>query len=197
MDAFEAYKIYIAIKNHFTSEKYDYFMYGKKSKTSFDTFLKRSDKIFFAKLGNRKGAYLEDFLVSNFIYSSKIWIGEMLSDECESRYTEWKRKQESLSYVFSNEIDFISDLTKDEFENLFVVSDGQHPGILLKYLRGEISVETLIILDSLLKFLQRYDKILHDPVYKEVSFLCKKYRSFLRFDLAKMKLVVKNKLNLG
>jgi hypothetical protein len=197
MDAFDTYKTYVAIKNHFTVESYDYFKYGKKSKINFDTFLKRKDKIFFAKLGNRKGDYIEDFLVANFIHDTKIWVGELLSDSSETRYKDWKRKNESLTYHFTNEIDFISSMSSEEFNDMFKVNSGEHPKIILNYLQGELSIETLIILDSLLNFIQRYDKMIHDPVYKEVSNLCKKYRPFLRFDQAKMRLVVKNKMNLG
>jgi len=197
MDAFDCYKIYIALKKHFTTQTYDYFKYGKKTKVSFDSFLKRKDRIFFAKLGNRKDAYLEEFLVANFIKNTKVWIGELLSDESESEYKKWKKKQESLTYVFSNDINFLSDIsTREEFDELFSTRDGEHPKIILKYLRGEISLETLIILDSLLKFIQKFDIIINDPVYKEVSVLCKKYRPFLRFEQAKMKLVVKNKMSL-
>jgi hypothetical protein len=197
MDAFDAYKIYVSLKNHFTVESYDYFKYGKKSKTNFDAFLKRRDKLFFAKLGNRKGDHLEEFLVSNFIHDPKIWIGELLSDTSETRYKNWKKKHESLTYNFTNEIDFFSILSSEEFENLFSVNVGEHPKIILKYLQGEISIETVIILDSILNFIHRYDRMITDPVYKEVSNLCKKYRPFLRFEQAKMKLVVKSKLNLG
>ena len=91
MDAFDAYKIYTALKNHFVLDNYDYFKYNKKIKVSHDAFLNRRDKIFFAKLGNRKDAYLEDFLVSNFLIDTKTWVGELLSDQAEERYKDWKR----------------------------------------------------------------------------------------------------------
>ncbi|NDG31210.1 hypothetical protein EB118_14210, partial [bacterium] len=66
MEAIEAYRIYLALKHHFTLDNYDYFKYNKKTKVTLDSFLKRKDRIFFAKLGNRKDKYLEDFLVANF-----------------------------------------------------------------------------------------------------------------------------------
>lgn len=191
MEAIDAYKVYVALKNHFTLDNYDYFRYNKKAKVSYDSFLKRKDKIFFAKLGNRKDAHLEEFLIANFIHQTKTWIGELLSDECEERYKDWKRKQESLTYVFKNEIDFISELTPEQFNELFLPKNGNHPEIIKKYLRKEISLETLVILDSILKFTHKTDKIIHDPIYAEVSKLCKKYQPFLKFDKAKMKSTLK------
>jgi hypothetical protein len=188
MEAIDAYKTYLALKNHFMQDSYDYFKYNKKVNVTYDSFLKRKDKIFFAKLGNRKDKYLEDFLIANFLYDPKMWVGELLSDDCEERYTQWKKKQESLSYLFKNEIDFASGWKSDELNDFFdAKQNGDHPPIIKKYLRGEISLETLAILNSLLHFVKKYDTMITDPIYREVSKLCKKYQPFLKYDTAKMK----------
>ena len=50
MEAFQAYKTYVAIKNHFTSKTYDFFKYNGRTKASRSTFEKRNDKYFFSKL---------------------------------------------------------------------------------------------------------------------------------------------------
>lgn len=187
MDALEAYKLYVVVKNHFTVDSYDMFKYNRKVKVNMDSFLKRRDRIFFAKLGNRKEKYLEDFLISNFLHDPKIWVGELLSDECETRYKEWKKKQESLSYIFKNEMSFIEGWDADELNNWFSLANGEHPNIIKKYLRGEISLETLVILNQVLGFMNRYDKSIHDPIYKGVSQLCRKYLPFLKVDFQKQK----------
>lgn len=191
MEAFEAYKFYTAVKNHFVLDSYDYFKYNKKINLSYDSFLKRRDKIFFAKLGNRKGDYLQDFLVANFLHDPKIWIGELLSEESENKYKEWKRRQESLTYIFKNEVEFMNGWNSDELEKWFEVAEGEHPNIIKKYFRKEISLETLVILNSILNFLNRYDKKVTDPVYREVSKLCRKYQPFLRFDKSKIRSVLR------
>lgn len=191
MEAIDAYRTYLAIKNHFTLDSYDYFRYNKKSRVSLDTFLKRKDKIFFAKLGNRKDTYLESFLVANFLHQTNMWVGELLSDECEERYKNWKRRQESLSYHFKNEMEFVSDLSAEEFNELFHSVNGNHPEIIQKYVRKEISLETLCILDHILKFIHKTDKFISDPIYIDISKLCKKYQPFLKVDILKLKLVLK------
>jgi len=189
MEAIDAYKTYVALKNHFTSSTYDYFKYNKKTNVSFDSFQKRRDKIFFAKLGNRKDTYLEEFLVSNFIDDPRVWIGELLSEEAENKYKEWKKKQESLSYVFRNEIEFLSEYdTKEKLNAFFAVpEDGTHPKIFLMLMRKEISMETYLILDSILHFSKKYDRMYNDLIYKEVSNQCKKYLPFLNLDIQKQK----------
>ena len=44
MDAFDAYKVYIALKSHFNSD-YDFNKYHGKTRVNLDSFLKRSDRL--------------------------------------------------------------------------------------------------------------------------------------------------------
>ena len=44
MTGFEVYKLYLALKLHFTSETYDYFQYGGSAKASQKSFDQRKDK---------------------------------------------------------------------------------------------------------------------------------------------------------
>lgn len=187
MDALEAYKLYVAVKNHFTVDSYDMFKYNRKVNVTMDSFLKRKDRIFFAKLGNRKDKYLEEFLVANFLQDPKIWVGELLSEECEERYKAWRKKQESLSYVFKNEMSFIEGWDAQELNVWFSTPEGDHPNVIKKYLRNEISLETLVILNQLLGFMKQYDKAIRDPIYKGVSDLCRKYQPFLKVDLQRQR----------
>ena len=46
---FECYKTYVAMKQHFTKDKYDYFKYGGKSRASATSFKSRKDRLFFRK----------------------------------------------------------------------------------------------------------------------------------------------------
>ena len=48
-EGFDAYKTYLALKRHFTSD-YDYFKYNGKVRAGVESFLKRNDKFFFRKL---------------------------------------------------------------------------------------------------------------------------------------------------
>ena len=49
MEAYDAYKIYHALKLHFTSD-YDYNKYNGKANVSVDSFLKRNDRPFFGRV---------------------------------------------------------------------------------------------------------------------------------------------------
>lgn len=191
MDGLCAYGLYVALKNHFTSD-YDYFKYDKKIRSVEKSFDKRKDRFVFMRLGKAKGNYLEEFLVANFVENGRVYVSNLLTEESESVYKKWKQRQESLSYNFNNEVSFLEDLDSSEINNLFKTKRNEHPEIIRMFLQKEISIETLIILNDILTFMDDYDNILSDPLYDEVSRLCKKYRPFMTFDIGRYRSVLKN-----
>lgn len=191
MDGLCAYGLYVALKNHFTSD-YDYFKYDKKIRSVEKSFDKRKDRFVFMRLGKAKGNYLEEFLVANFVENGRVYVSNLLTEECESVYKKWKQRQESMSYNFNNEVSFLEDLDSSEINNLFKTKRNEHPEIIRMFLQKEISIETLIILNDILTFMDDYDNILSDPLYDEVSRLCKKYRPFMAFDIERYKSALRN-----
>ena len=187
---FEVYQTYLSFKNHFTKEKYDYFKYSGKTNASITSFNKRRDRYFFEKMSRQKSDIeIKEYFLSNFITEdpSKIWIKEIIQNG-EVRYTDWKKKSQSLSYLFAEEITSVFENKK--FDDMFSTSKG-HPVILKKYLGGEISIETLVILEKILGFRKRFDVKLQDPVWLSVSLILKKYEPFLNIDVSKYKAMLK------
>jgi len=189
---FDAYKCYLSLKNHFTKDKYDYHKYCGKSRATVQSFYKRKDRFWFEKLArNKNNKEVEEFFISNFITCtdpSKLWIGEMIR-EGEVRYTQWKKKTQSLSYVFKEEVENI--FRERKVDEVFSCKKG-HPQILKSYLSGKTSIETLVILDKILGYRQEFDKNLQDPVWETVSMRMKKYSPFLHIDVFRYKKVLKN-----
>ena len=188
---FDAYKQYLSLKNHFTKDKYDYHKYCGKSRATVQSFYKRKDRFWFEKFSRQKtDQEVIDFFVSNFVTCtdpSKLWIGEMIR-EGEGRYTDWKKRTQSLSYVFKQEVENV--LEGNDFDSIFSSKSG-HPIILKKYLGGDISIETLVILDRVLGFRKEYDDNLQDPVWETVSMRMKKYSPFLNIDVQRYKKILK------
>ena len=192
MMPFDAYKCYLSMKNHFTKDKYDYHKYCGKSRATVQSFYKRKDRFWFEKLArNKKDKEVEEFFISNFITCtdpSKLWIGEMIR-EGEDRYTDWKKRTQSLSYIFKEEVENIFD-SKD-IDKVFVSKKG-HPLILKSYLSGDTSIEMMVILDKIFGFRQEFDKNIQDPVWETVSLRMRKYSPFLHIDVFRYKKVLKN-----
>jgi hypothetical protein len=190
MDAFNAYKTYIAIKNHFNSKTYDYFKYNGRTKVGQRSFELRSDKYFFHKLSKRNDCV--NFLVSNFLVSD-CWVGDLVNEQvAEKTYLSWKKRIESLSYIFKNDLDKLN----NDFNSNFAVVDGHHPLALKLYLRNEISPETLLILNDMLGFFRMWNKRIEEKVvWPNEHQKLKKYRPFFTIDLDKYKKIVLDKFN--
>ena len=191
---FDCYKTYLAMKNHFTKESYDYVKYGGRSRASVASFNKRRDRYFFERMSRKKDDdEIIQYFIANFISSEdpgKVWIGEIIQNG-ETNFKEWQKRNQSLSYLFGNEVERI--LTRDNFDSYFH-TEGQHPKILKAYLRKEISIETLIILDKILGFVKNFDKKLDDPIWSTVSLKIKKYGSFLNIDVLRYRKILKEKV---
>ena len=187
---FEVYQTYLSFKNHFTKEKYDYFKYSGKTNASITSFNKRRDRYFFEKMSRQKNDIeIKEYFLSNFITEdpSKIWIKEIIQNG-EGRYSEWKKRTQSLSYRFKEEMESV--IGSNKFDSIFSYTKG-HPDILKKYLKGDISIETLIILDKVVRFRNQFDKKLTDPVWLSVSLILKKYEPFLNIDVSRYKTILK------
>ena len=69
MTGYETYILFNALKLHFTTEKFDFFKYNGKVKTTIEQFENRKDKYHFYKL-SRKHEKRDDmlqYIVYNFI----------------------------------------------------------------------------------------------------------------------------------
>ena len=194
--SFEAYQIYMGLKLHFTSEKYDYFKYGGKTRVNVDKFYQRRNIVhFFEKLKTKyKPQQLVEYFASNFILG-KTDIFD-IGEDGDEVYIEWKRRIQSMAYVFQKDINTL--LSKvDHFDDLFKVVDGRNPVILKSYYQNDITIETFVILQNILGFFKQFDSELNDDiVWPEKKMLCSKYIVFLNMDTKKYLKILKETLNL-
>ena len=191
MMPFDAYRCYISLKSHFTKESYDYHKVGVLTRVKKETFYKRKDRFWFEKFSRQKNdKEVVDFFVSNFVSTtdpSRMYIGELVKNG-EERYVDWKKRTQSLSYVFREETEY---LFKDKkMDEVFDCSKG-HPIVLKKFLGGNISLETLVIYDRILGYGNNFDKKLKDPVWETVSRRVRKYTPFLNIDVFRYKKILK------
>lgn len=166
----EAYQEFMALRHHFTTESYDYIKYGGKIKISWrenDNFERRKDYFQFQKLS--KHPDLQNFILANILQKPKIWIYELNSDESEKTYIEWKKRKESFSYIFKQEISTFPD-------NMY--KEGYKIELIPSYFQGEICFETLYVLYM---FINIYDIafIVDNPLFDEIEFKLKKYKPFM------------------
>ena len=191
MMPFETYKTYLAMKQHFTKDKYDYHKYCGRSRATLNAFHKRKYRYFFEKMSrSHPDKEIEDYFVANFVSCKDpetLWIGEIIR-EGDSNFRQWQKKVQSLSYVFKEDATALFD--EHSMDDVFDCSSG-HPPILKSYLGGFTSLETLVICDRILGYVKNFDKKLKDPVWETVSRRIKKYTPFLNINVPRYKKVLK------
>lgn len=177
MSGFDCYKTYLAVNNHFKQKAYDYFKYHGKINVKETSYEARKDKYFFEKASRKfKRDEFVKYLVSYFIQGNT-WVGDLLTIKTEIDYKKWRKRVESLSYNFKEELAHIHD-KEENFNRIFVVKDGKHPLVFRLYQRGKVSLETLVILDTLVDFTKHWSSV-DDYVLNDIVEMIHKYRPFL------------------
>ena len=198
MDEFSVYKMYLALKLHFTTDQYDVIKQKGRVRASRQAFAKRKDLYSIKKISKTySDEEVANFLVANFVSGDR-W-GGMFDTEAGQRYQGWKKKIESLSYNFAQDLDNLileSEAISLKFNDVFVSSKGQHPYIIKAFLRQTISLETLVILEKLTGFANKFDTEIDDNiVWPDISRLIKKYKPFLILDLEKYNAIYRRRID--
>ena len=187
MDPFDVYKLYNALKLHFENDSYDAVKYNFKTTVNPNSFFKRRDKYFFAKIGkNQKD--IQNFFVFNFIEDMK-YVGDMMDIEGQNNYTKHKRIHESLSREFEKDINTLD----TDFDNLLVVNNiNTPPEIIKRWMEEDITLETVVILDQLTNFVEKEgSKITETLFWPDTSRKIKKYGPFVNFKKDKCLNIIK------
>lgn len=192
--AYNCYCLFIALKNHFTQESYDFFKYAGKTSISKEAFLSRQDRYKFQKLCRVCEEHeMTDFLVSNFTKGRK-WVGEFLDEEAKIVYQEYVNRKQNLCDIFANDL---QNLFGKNNTQIFKAKGGEYPHIIYAYMQGEITLETFSILDQYIEFSKKYNDVYgkDDVLWGKIRLLSKKFIPFLHYDKMKIKNILKEKLH--
>jgi hypothetical protein len=193
---FAAFALFNALKLHFTTDSYDFFKYHGKTNVSKDNFANRKDKYSFYKLSRKyRMDDLKNFYISNFLQKDVNWVGDISGIDGEEIYKKWQKRNQSLTYLFEqNIIGLLQDTnTPDE---ILKVRDGQYPLLLNEVMQGTIAIETLVILNNIMNFLPMWNKRISDtiiwPTWKRKI---EKYSPFLIYDEKKFRNILKESIH--
>jgi hypothetical protein len=189
LDEFDVYRYYLALKLHFTTDKYDAIKQKGRVRATREAFNKRRDLFFIRRLAKKlPDSDVVGFLVANFVSGDK-W-GGVFDSQAEERFKAWQAKIESISYIVENEVSYLQlecEKQQKEFSYIFETEKNKHPMILKEFLGKSISLETLVILNDINPFVDTLDASLYnDIMWNDVSRLIKKYRPFLKYNKKKI-----------
>ena len=200
MNGFEVYKVYLAIKLHFTSkdQSYDYHRHAGKTTARLATFTKRRDRYFFHKLSRTySDTDIVNYFISNFTANTNLWVGDIIGKTGDENFKSWSRKIEALHYYYEQDIEYILSMITEKlsFDDIFTSKQGQHPPIIKYFLSKKINFETLIILDDILKFSKRLNKSIKETViWPKMYERMIRYKPFLKYNITKYKMTLKKKV---
>lgn len=188
MDPFEAYKLWLGLKLHFTKDEYNYFLMDGRVKCSSLTFQQKKDKFNFYKLV-RKYNDLEGFYIANLVYGDPQWSGDLMTIEADKNYIRWLKNKNALRHIFKTDLEILSQF--DQVDIVQVVF-GQNPKLLTLVYQNDITIETLLIMNEIGPgFIDNWNNKIMDPIiwpkfYQKLI----KYRPWiLKLDLTKFKAI--------
>ena len=188
MTDFECFQLFVALKLHFNDPRYNYFSYDGAVRKNDQSFEWRNDRYNFYALNNRhpKRGDMIYFIVSNLVVNSNFWVTEALEERAEEVYRDFKRRIQSLSYLFEG------DCRKLFGDGDIFHTTGDYPTLLTKYLQGEIMLETVCILNTILNFIPTWDiEIKDDIVWPSYKLRFLRYAMFLKLDYERYERLLK------
>ena len=176
---FQTFMLFISLKNHFLKEDYDYFKYNGKSNVSKKSFDKRSDKYVFEKINNR---YISKEITERFFVANLVQGVTWIRDFNDSNYNKMMRYRQSMSYSFSGDCRTL--FNGVDPPDVFKTPKDSYPLILTYFLEDQISIETLVIINRLTMFKERFDERIgtNDYVWSKIRLKMDKYSPFLKYN---------------
>lgn len=189
---FDIFVMFKALKLHFTNEKYDYFLYNGQVRTSPKDFDNSNERFYFLSLLKKYNIQdIQDYLVCNVYLNPKIFSGDLLSEQSQNNFFEFKKRKQSISYIFKNDLKKICE--KNSFIETLQIKNGNEPIILDLFYQKDITTETFLIIDKFIGIIDIFSNKLNDKIYwPTIAFKLKRLQSFIVFDYNKIKEIFKN-----
>lgn len=182
-EAFESYKLFTALTQHFTTAKYDFIKFRGKSYADKHArqFDKRGDRFFYYKVWSRYKEELKGFYISVLIEGDKVWIGDLLDDKYHTQYNDWLKRQQSITKVFKDDVETIVEFMSERelsFKDMLVADGTKMPMVVRLQEQKFISIETLVIINRLTKITEKCE--CSHPFWSDKKLLLTKYQPFVK-----------------
>ena len=195
----EVYILHRGLVLYFNSDNYDFFKYGGKARGG--KFEEKSEKFknMYAMLTKKKD--IQSFIIANILRDNAKWVVSLITDEAEDHYNDYRKKLQSLSYSFREELTSLRDQA-DSTKGIFMTPaslKGQgvsYPTLIMDFLGGRVSIFTMVILNDFFDFVPKYDKKYgeHDLFWGKVRLKVIRMKNFFEYDREKFIQIAKDVL---
>lgn len=184
IDGFRVYKFYLATKLHFTTDKFNVFENKGRVKGSREKFWSRNDRGLFEKIGREfeTDRDLIEYFVSNFMVGNDcvVYSGDTANDN----YKTYVKIKQSLTRQFQNDLNKIHlhlEQNPDKLNDLYDFDGTKVPELMKLLIGGDITVQSLLILDSFRPFLDNWN-LQTNLIFEEECRKVVKSKGFLKWD---------------
>lgn len=170
-EGYETFCLYLALQRHFSST-YDFFKYQGKVSASVDAYKKRNDSFSFEKASKIiPPEERVDFFVAHFLDNPKEYIRNM----SRVKLDHYVQRSKKISNIYEGDLNV---LVNEGFD--LKVVPGDIPKIHRLVMNESISIETLVIVDSMFPFLEKHQEVVQVPfAFPEHIIKVIKYRPFV------------------
>jgi len=193
VDGFKAYRYYLAIKLHFTTEKFNVFENRGNVKGTRETFNARNDRYIFEKLANKYETDREiiQFFVANFAYGSDTAIYE--GKEAADNFLLWNKRKQSITQIFIDDLANILNYIEANKTSVFSFENDKYPALMQLYIGNKVTIETLRIIDDVYPFLESWSQQNSIKYMWAAELLrIKKLTGFVKYDKIKIEKIFKH-----
>ena len=118
---------------------------------------------------------------------------ELLEEKCHRIYLNRQKVIQSLTYTFKNDC---LNLFEGKDNPNEVINTGDYPILLKRALQKEVEIETICILNSMLKFFPMWNRKISDTIrWPDYHRKICKYAPFVKFNDVKCKMILKEVIN--
>lgn len=161
MKPYETFKLYRALRFHFHTDDYDYFVSkGRIRHASPEQFEKSKERYWATVVAEKYGPKTPNFLLSN-LSEEKAYITKLATDDqCDRRYQQWSTYRNATSYHLKNNLKLLGN-QDDEF----LCDKHTVPKIFQRYVAGEIDKDTLAIIIRSTQCLDKWNEDMRENSY--------------------------------
>lgn len=184
MNPTEAFHKFTCLKLHFSTESYDVEKYNWQVRGNLKFDPKQKGAYFYEKLARQYDPV--GLMIANFAVNPKMFVGNLFLFDSTQRHNAYRKYAENLSYCFKEELNKLN-------AESFRVHNEQHPRLLQDYIRGDISIETMSILNDFIRYILQWDNdLVDDVVWTKYRLSILKFKPFIKYDVEKIKQIMKN-----
>lgn len=190
---FKTYELFCAMKLHWNTKHYNFVECKGKTKLTRVSLDTSSEKSFYYHLNEKykTSEELIGYLIPCFLENPKVNVRDLCNERYKNAAEKWLNKIKSLKSVFKDDVFHIALFIKQNKidSDYFFCSDMIYKALI----NDSIQLETFIILNFILKFLDKH--AVDDIIYKyEYELKVNKYKAFISVNLDAYKKILINSI---